>query len=154
MPSKRDRRNKIVAIWIILSLILSLLVGALSMTPTPAGAAPVSIAADRAYASFDTDGDGIENNLDTDIDGDGILNFNDTDIDGDGLANFDDGDPAQTNGFDSENPSRPGSVKVLGVEFESLAGAIWVGVIIGFGALLILGLWLLEKSRKKRKKTF
>lgn len=124
------------------------------MTPTPASAAPALFTSDRVYASFDTDGDGIENNLDTDIDGDGILNFNDTDIDGDGVANFDDGDPAQTNGFDSENPSRPGSVEVLGVEFESLAGAIWVGLIIGVGILLILGLWLLEKSLKNRKKTF
>ena len=154
MPSKRDRRNRLVAIWIILSLILSLLVGALSMTPTPVNAAPASVTSDKVYASFDSDGDGIENNLDTDIDGDGILNFNDSDIDGDGVANFEDGDPAQTNGFDSEKPSRPGSVEVLGVQFESLAGVIWVGVMIGGGIFLTLGLRLLEKSRKNRKKTF
>ncbi len=46
----------------------------------------------------DTDGDGIENNLDPDIDGDGIVNGEDPDIDGDGIANGEDADPTGTTG--------------------------------------------------------
>lgn len=157
-----------IAIWIILSLILSLLVGALSITPTPANASviPASAVSNKSVQVFsadqdpagdgagDIDGDGIENNVDQDIDGDGVLNFEDPDIDGDGQTNFNDGDPADTNGFDGGTPSRPGSVKVLGVEFESLNGAIWVAVITLAVILLLAALALVEKRRKIRKKSF
>lgn len=141
----RNRRLRIVAIWIILSLILSLLVGALSITPTPAGAAETPV----AVSQFDTDGDGIENNLDPDIDGDGVINADDDDIDGDGKSNATDGDPAGTNGFEVEPPNIPGHVKVLGSNVETSMVPVLVAGILTFAFTLIL----IIRVRKKRVKT-
>lgn len=97
-------RNKLVqvgAIVIILSMLLSLFVGAMSV-----------IAAERSHSTVvvvqgpspDIDGDGVINNEDPDIDGDGIDNGLDPDIDGDGSANSQDGNPTSTNDVDSVPP--------------------------------------------------
>lgn len=154
-PVKRNRTLKAVSIWIIISLILSFLVGALAFTPAPASADTIKFVQilnsenSNEIASFDTDGDGIENNLDDDIDGDGILNFDDPDIDGDGVQNFDDGDPAHTNGFDSENPARPGSIQVFGVRIDSGNGFAWVVLIAAIGVGFIAALKALDKRKKR-----
>lgn len=156
--TKQNRKVKIVAIWLILSLVLSLLVGALSFTPTPASASgleSVQITQDDdpiGGATFDTDGDGVENQLDPDIDGDGEINATDPDIDGDGIPNFDDGDPAETNGFDSNRPNRPGSKVIFGVTIADPDAFLWVGAIGVAVAALVLGLWAAEKRRKNSKK--
>ena len=122
---KRERVVRIAAITIVLALLLSLIAGAFSITPSQA-ATPGSIIARSAGfsesvqvqqannsptgSSIDTDGDGIINNEDPDIDGDGVMNANDgdidgdgtvngldDDIDGDGILNAVDSDPAATN---------------------------------------------------------
>lgn len=105
----REQRLRIVAIWIILSLILSFLVGALAFTPSSAGAAQFAQTPPLSAKSqaVDTDGDGIENNADPDVDGDGIVNGLDDDIDGDGISNFDDADPIDTTDIDSNAPQKP-----------------------------------------------
>ena len=105
--SARDRRLRIVAIGIIVALITSLVVGAMSLTPSaPASANSVQVvSADQELV--DTDGDGIENNQDSDVDGDGIVNGEDPDIDGDGIENFDDADPIDTTDIDSNAPQKP-----------------------------------------------
>lgn len=126
--------------------------GALSITPTPVAAAElnsVQVFGEDQPASgtfFDTDGDGIENKLDPDIDGDGIVNAEDPDIDGDGIANFDDGDPAATNGFDSNPPIKPTenpSFRVGDAEFAW--SPIWL-ILAGIIAL-IGGIWIYRRRR-------
>ncbi len=97
----RNLLVKFGAIVIILSLFLSIFVGAVA-----------SFAVDRAHnqiaviqgPSPDIDGDGIINNEDPDIDGDGIDNGLDSDIDGDGSENGQDGNPTSTNDVDSVPP--------------------------------------------------
>ncbi len=97
----RNLLVKIGAIVIILSLFLSIFVGAVA-----------SFASDRAQGQIsviqgpspDIDGDGIINNEDPDIDGDGIDNGLDSDIDGDGSENGQDGNPTSTNDVDSVPP--------------------------------------------------
>ncbi|MEY4639028.1 MAG: hypothetical protein RLY13_26 [Actinomycetota bacterium] len=128
--SSQNRKLRAVAIWIILSLILSLLVGALSITPTPASAQETPAVAEI----YDTDGDGIENDLDPDIDGDGTANGVDDDIDGDEIGNFDDADPIGTNGgegIDEQKPLRPDT------EATAIASIFnWVAV-GGFSAISV-----------------
>jgi hypothetical protein len=97
----RNQLVKFGAIVIILSLFLSIFVGAVA-----------SFASDRAQGQIsviqgpspDIDGDGIINNEDPDIDGDGIDNGLDADIDGDGSENGQDGNPTSTNDVDSVPP--------------------------------------------------
>lgn len=97
----RNQLIKFGAIVMILSLFLSIFVGAVA-----------SFAAERANSQIsviqgpspDIDGDGIINNEDPDIDGDGIDNGLDTDIDGDEIANNQDGNPTSTNDVDSVPP--------------------------------------------------
>jgi hypothetical protein len=130
------------------------------MTPSqPAGAAGISnlgksvqiIHGDDSPmgTGIDTDGDGIENNLDPDIDNDGVANINDSDIDGDGTGNFDDGDPAATNGFDGNPPSKPGSFSW--VEMTENGSLIWL-IGAGLAVLLAVGLVLLKTLKKRGKK--
>jgi len=102
---KRERIVRIAAITIVLALLLSLLAGAFSVTPSQA-VTPIKLAAQTAEmqesvqflaadeATLDTDRDGIVNNLDPDIDGDGVVNGVDPYIVGDGKPIFGDGDPA------------------------------------------------------------
>jgi hypothetical protein len=148
MSERRQKRQRAIAIWLILSLILSFLIGALAITPSPAGAAETPAPA----LAFDTDGDGIENNLDPDIDGDGEINATDNDIDGDGKANSLDGDPAGTNGFEVDPPNLPGRVKVLGTSVDNSMIPVLVGAGIAFVFTLILGLRVRKNRAKSTKK--
>ena len=157
---RRERVVRMGAIVIVLALLLSLLAGAFSVTPSQAadfGSLGKSVQIQKAAyfagnQAIDTDGDGTPNNEDPDIDGDGVSNVNDNDIDGDGTANFDDGDPAATNGFDGKTPSKPG-----GFTFDELAenGASWwvfFGTILVVGASIVFGRKIQQKRGQKAKK--
>jgi hypothetical protein len=156
---KRERIVRIAAITIVLALVLSFLAGALAFTPRQAASAAGLGSSGKSVqilkgdnspigTAIDTDGDGIENNLDPDIDNDGVVNANDGDIDGDGTSNFDDGDPAATNGFDGNPPSKPGSISLQElVENGSLFWVIGVGL-----AVLVAGGLILAKTLKNRRK--
>jgi hypothetical protein len=145
-PSRRDRRNRAVAIGIILALIVSLLVGALSVTPT-APAAANSVQIQNADSELvDTDGDGIENNQDPDVDGDGIVNGEDPDIDGDGIENFDDADPIDTTDVDSNAPEKP--LRPAGATSPIAQSLVWIIVVALAGGVALLALKLLRNSRK------
>lgn len=130
-----------------MALILSLLVGALSVTPS----APASAAGFSPYSAdselVDTDEDGIENNADSDVDGDGIVNGEDPDIDGDGIENFDDADPIDTTDVDSNAPQKP--IRPIGagdIFVQSNAWFLYSGLTIVFATI---SAWLLAKRRKK-----
>lgn len=105
--SKRDRTIRLGAIAIVVALLLSLLAGAMSFTPSQAAESEFVQVSAAEPALVDTDKDGIENNQDPDVDGDGIVNGEDEDIDGDGLKNFDDADPIDTTDIDSNDPQKP-----------------------------------------------
>jgi hypothetical protein len=90
----RNRLVKWAAISIIVALVMSLLVAAISISPSNA---QMLSSTPTACAEIDTDGDAQTNSVDSDIDGDGTVNGLDDDIDGDGLKNADDSDPAATN---------------------------------------------------------
>ena len=156
---KRERVVRIAAITIVLALLLSLIAGAFSITPSQA-ATPGSYkgqvadfkesvqisAADES--TLDTDRDGIVNNLDPDIDGDGVVNGVDPDIDGDGKPNFGDGDPAETNGIDSKTPAHPEGVTVENLVKDN-PGWTWL-IVLGIG--VITGSLLVFFRGKKLKK--
>lgn len=97
----RNTIVKIGAVVMILSLLLSIFVGAVA-----------SFAAERSHTGLvvvqgpnpDIDGDNVLNNEDPDLDGDGIDNGIDPDIDGDGIKNGEDGNPTSTNDVDSVPP--------------------------------------------------
>jgi hypothetical protein len=139
MGERRQKRQPAIAIWLILSLILSFLIGALAITPSPAGAA------ETPAAVVDTDGDGIENNQDSDVDGDGFVNGEDEDIDGDGIANFDDADPIDTTDIDSNAPQKP--IRPAGVQEEQ--AQIWWAILGGTLAGLV-GVFSYFRLRKNR----
>ena len=153
---KRERVVRIAAITIVLGLLLSLLAGAFSFTPSQA-AEPSAFANSVQIlqsddspvgTSVDTDGDGIINNEDPDIDGDGVVNANDGDIDGDGKANFDDGDPAETNGYDGKTPHKPGAVTLQDLaENGVLTWLVLTLLVTAVSAVLIL-----RKSQQNRRK--
>ena len=84
----RNLLVKIGAIVIILSLFLSIFVGAVA-----------SFASDRAQGQIS-----VIQGPSPDIDGDGIDNGLDSDIDGDGSDNGQDGNPTSTNDVDSVPP--------------------------------------------------
>jgi hypothetical protein len=142
-------RNKIVrigAIVMILSMLITIFIGAMSVK---AATLPVSaqsstrmavsgLTAPHAGVNPDIDGDGILNNDDPDIDGDGIDNAVDPDIDGDGLENGKDGNPASTNNVDSV-PPKDARVEVAWQ---------WAG---GFGVLAVLG-WLVALPYLRKRK--
>ncbi|MEN9962673.1 MAG: hypothetical protein RIS66_1086 [Actinomycetota bacterium] len=97
----RNKLVKIGAIVIILSMLLSLFVGAMSVIASERSPSTVVVV---QGPSPDIDGDGVINNEDPDIDGDGIDNGLDPDIDGDGSENGQDGNPTSTNDVDSVPP--------------------------------------------------
>jgi len=97
----RNKLVKVGAIVIILSMLLSLFVGAMSVIAAERSPSTVVVV---QGPSPDIDGDGVINNEDPDIDGDGIDNGIDQDIDGDGSANGQDGNPTSTNDVDSVPP--------------------------------------------------
>lgn len=146
----RERRIRLVAISIIAALLLSLLAGALSFTPTPPASANEAKSVQIHSADqelVDTDGDGIENNQDPDVDGDGIINGEDPDIDGDGIENFDDADPIDTTDVDSNAPQKPIRPAGAGDQFAQSTAWIWIG--LSTLAATAFSLWLLGKRRKK-----
>jgi hypothetical protein len=89
------------AIIVIFALVFSIMLAA--MTSAPASAVSPS-ASPTVCTPIDTDGDGIQNNNDSDIDGDGLVNGMDEDIDGDGVANGEDNDATSTNCEQSTTP--------------------------------------------------
>jgi hypothetical protein len=150
----RNKIAKIGSIVMILSLLMTIFIGAMSVkaatpapgeTPPPMSASvptvPVSTPAPSAVelgANSDLDGDGIVNNDDPDIDGDGIVNGLDPDIDGDGIPNGQDGNPASTNLVDSSAPG----------QFAADRAWQWAG---GIAVLLVLG-WLVALPYIRRRK--
>jgi len=135
--SKRDRTIRLGAIALVVALLLSLLAGAISFTPTQA-AEPDSVQVSAAEpALVDTDKDGIENNEDPDVDGDGIVNGEDEDIDGDGIENFEDADPIDTTDIDSNAPQKPIRPNGNGNNFNPIKLVIFGAILLltlGFGA--------------------
>lgn len=147
-------RNKIVktgAIVMILSLLITIFVGAMSIQPskaaTPSYSPTPALTPPTAGKTFDQsqvgpggdiDGDGLPNNEDPDINGNGLPNGTDPDIDGDGIANGEDGNPASTNLVDS---SAPGA-------FAADRAWQWGG---GLAVLAVLG-WLVALPYLRKRK--
>lgn len=131
----RNNLVKAAAIVMILSLLLSVFVGAVA-----------SFASDRSPVSAialqgpnpDIDDDGVINNEDPDLDGDGIDNGVDPDIDGDGISNGEDGNPTSTNDVDSVPPSDP----------RVETAVQWTG---GIAVLAVLG-WLVALPYVRRRR--
>jgi hypothetical protein len=131
----RNTIVKIGAIVMILSLLLSIFVGAVA-----------SFAIERVQVisivhqgpNPDIDDDGVINNEDPDLDGDGIDNGVDPDIDGDGIPNGEDGNPASTNDVDSVPPSDP----------RAETAVQWTG---GIAVLAVLG-WLVALPFIRRRR--
>ena len=135
----RNNLVKIGAIVMILSLLLSIFVGAMSvLAAESATSAPVAAYAVHQAPNPDIDGDGVINNEDPDLDGDGIDNGVDTDIDGDGISNGEDGNPTSTNELDSVPP------KDARVE----SAVQWTG---GIAVLAVLG-WLVALPYIRRRR--
>jgi hypothetical protein len=142
-------RNKIArvgAIVMILSMLLTIFIGAMSVK---AATLPVSVQSNAGMlvsgpqqalrgVNPDIDGDGILNNDDPDIDGDGIDNAVDPDIDGDGIPNNKDGNPASTNNVDSVPPK----------DLQAELGWQWAG---GAGVLAVLA-WLVALPYLRKRK--
>jgi hypothetical protein len=142
-------RNKIArvgAIVMILSMLLTIFIGAISVK---AATLPVSVHSNARMpvsgpqqalrgVNPDIDGDGILNNDDPDIDGDGIDNAVDPDIDGDGIPNNKDGNPASTNNVDSVPPK----------DLQAEVGWQWAG---GAGVLAVLA-WLVALPYLRKRK--
>lgn len=163
-------RNKIVkfgAIVMILSLLVTIFVGAMSIQPvkaaTPAATTEPIIAPkpgsnpatsptgapnpntpanvfdqSQVGPNGDVDGDGVKNNEDPDINGNGLPNGTDPDIDGDGIPNNDDGNPTSTNLVDSSTPG----------QFASESAWQWVG---GALVLAVFG-WLVALPYLRKRK--
>ena len=121
------------AIIVILALLFSVMLAAMTVTPASAASASPTIC-----APIDTDGDGIYNNNDPDVDGDGIVDGKDSDIDGDGIENAQDNDPASTN---CERSTTPPIMMPPSGSASAATGIAWqwvIGVLaIGFGYLTL-----------------
>jgi hypothetical protein len=102
----RNTIVKIGAVVMILSLLLSIFVGAVaSFAAERSQGILVSVGSAQQGPNPDIDGDNVLNNEDPDLDGDGIDNGVDPDIDGDGINNGEDGNPTSTNDVDSVPPT-------------------------------------------------
>jgi hypothetical protein len=153
MPKKKSQRNSRAvvsepskpikpwvrwsAIIVILALLFSIMLAAMTSAPSSAATPATS---PSVCKPIDTDGDGIQNNSDSDIDGDGIVNGKDNDIDGDGIENSKDTDPAATNCEQSTTvPDLNEELKVDGTAKSTGLAWQWVvGVLaIGFGYLTL-----------------
>ena len=160
---RRERIIRTASIVIVLALLLSLLAGAFSITPSQAAepGAHSALAAQPAKSvqvlkgdnspvgdSVDTDGDGIVNNQDPDVDGDGIVNGKDTDIDGDGIENFDDADPIDSTNIDSNAPEKPD--RPAGVGDIAQQPTTWFVAVPVASLILLISALVLAKRRKKR----
>ena len=141
----KKRIIKWASISVILAILLSVMIAAISVSPS--NAATPNAATPAADCSMpDTDGDAIKNDLDTDIDGDGTVNGLDADIDGDGKINAKDTDPADTNCFENEVlPIMPApAVDNEANLFVRIAGIV---VVAGLG----IGYLVLRRIRGKKK---
>jgi hypothetical protein len=135
----RNTIVKIGAIVMILSLLLSIFVGAVaSFAAERSQGIAVSVGSAHQGPNPDIDGDGVINNEDPDLDGDGIDNGVDPDIDGDGINNGEDGNPTSTNDVDSVPP------KDARVE----TAVQWGG---GIAVLAVLG-WLVALPYLRRRR--
>lgn len=135
----RNNLVKFGAIVMILSLLLSIFVGAVASFATqPASSASVAVSGTLQGPNPDIDSDGVTNNEDPDLDGDGIDNGTDRDIDGDGITNGQDGNPTSTNDVDSVPP------KDARVE----TAVQWGG---GIAVLAVLG-WLVALPYIRRRR--
>lgn len=136
----KQRVIKWASISVILAILMSLMIAAISVSPSSA-ATP----APTVCEPIDTDGDAITNDVDSDIDGDDIVNGLDEDIDGDNIVNTKDSDPAATNcGFNAPPPTlRPVA------DSEAQDPSVWVAS--ATIALLGVGYILLRRIRRKQK---
>ena len=136
----KQRIIKWASISVILAILMSLMIAAISVSPSSA-ATPTPTVCEQ----IDTDGDAITNDVDSDIDGDGTVNGLDDDIDGDSVVNTEDSDPAATNcGFNAPPPTlRPVA------ENDAQDPSVWVASITI--ALLGVGYILLRRIRRKQK---
>ena len=144
----RARMVRWAAISVILALLLSLLVAAISVSPSSA-ASPTPQA---ACALFDTDGDAITNDIDPDIDGDGVVNGLDEDIDGDEIVNSMDTDPASTicndTGVLPIMPAVPINELPESEDAKMSSDTTWIAIIVV--ALLGLGYLVLRRARSTK----
>lgn len=138
----RKRLIKWASITVIVSILLSLMIAAISVSPASAAEATPS----AACIIPDTDGDAITNDIDPDLDGDEIVNGLDDDIDGDKVLNADDGDPASTNCDDSAIPPILPGDKTPDEQPELLRYAAALTVLV-FG----LGYIVLRRIRRAKK---
>ena len=147
--SLRTRFVRWAAISVILALFLSLLVAAISITPSSA-ATPTPQA---ACALLDTDGDAITNDIDPDIDGDDVVNGLDEDIDGDEIVNSMDTDPASTNCYDTGvlpiMPAVPLEKLSESEDSEMSGDTSWIAI-VGV-AVLGIGYLVLRRVRGSKK---
>lgn len=150
-PTNREITIKTGAILIVVALVLSLLAGALSFSPSAPATAGESQSV-QIYAAdsepVDTDGDGIENNVDPDVDGDGIINGEDSDIDGDGIENFEDADPIGVLGIDSKGPVKP--IRPAGSEAPITEASSWIWISALTALLALIGALVLARIHRKR----
>jgi hypothetical protein len=137
----KKRVIKWASITVILAILLSVMIAAISASPSSA-ATPAA-----ACVAQDTDGDAITNDVDSDIDGDGTVNGLDTDIDGDGIVNEKDGDPAATNCNDNGPlPILPEPTTETDDESNLLVRTVGVIVVAGLG----IGYLVLRRIRGKK----
>ena len=137
----RNKIAKIGSIVMILSLLMTIFVGAMSVKAATFSAvvtAANSTNSIHAGVNPDIDGDGIVNNDDPDIDGDGADNGLDSDIDGDGIENGKDGNPTSTNDVDAVPPA----------DARIDRAWQWGG---GFAVLAVLG-WLVALPYLRKRK--
>ncbi len=135
----RNKIAKIGSIVMILCLLLTIFIGAMSVKAAErVSATPTASSSVNPAPNNDIDGDGIPNNQDPDIDGDGVVNGLDPDIDGDGIPNAQDPNPAGTNAVDSTPPIVRHDVSI----WQWLEGA---------GVLIVLG-WLVALPIVRRRK--
>lgn len=139
----KKRMIKWASISVILAILMSLMIAAISVSPSSA-ATPTT--EPTVCAPIDTDGDAITNDVDSDIDGDEIVNGLDEDIDGDGIVNVKDSDPAATNcGADAPPPA---TLQTDEPE-TSQEPSVWIASIVI--AALGVGYILLRRIRRRQK---
>lgn len=151
--TKRDKIIRAVSMLLVFGLVATFLIGALAGSPAGATERVAGTGASQSQAAraltVDTDGDGIENNEDSDLDGDGVVNGVDPDIDGDGIENSKDGDPVGTLGDTPDIQSPPKGANeapsVLGKNLDDP----WIRV-ISIGAILGLGAVIWSARRKQQ----
>jgi hypothetical protein len=139
----KKRVIKWASISVILAILMSLMIAAISVSPSSA-ATPTT--EPTVCAPIDTDGDAITNDVDSDIDGDEIVNGLDEDIDGDGILNVKDSDPAATNcGADAPPPA----TLIVDEPETAQEPTVWIASFVI--AALGVGYILLRRIRRRQK---